>query len=409
MIAPRRSNGWQPQLRNREVLMVTNAVVPDQLGGLQRYVRELSEAIAKHGVEVTILTKRTSPDLAPKESVGDGVSIQRFATPAREHPLYAALYPAASVGAVARVARRFQGTIHVHFPAQAAGVALTTGRYVHTFHAPIHKELLAEHQGRYALSDALRRPMVSVARAGESLVARRSSETIVLTRYMQRELAQLSQASAERATVIPGGIEADRFSPGAGIATAFALDARPLLFTARRLVPRTGVAELVRAMPRVLARIPDARLAVAGDGPLRAAITELVQELGLRGSVEMLGRVSDDDLISWYRAATLFVLPTQELEGFGTATIEALSCGTPTLGTPVGGTPEILAPIDRRLLARSACADDLADGIIELLETPDLLATLSRQVRKRVVPDMTWSAVAERHLEVYERARLHAV
>src|SRR5205823_3470338 len=88
------------------LLMVTNAVAPDQLGGLQRYVRELSAALVSDGTDVTILTKRSSPELPPSEIGTDGVRIVRFETPARSHPWYAAGYPLLSLRAVARAVRR---------------------------------------------------------------------------------------------------------------------------------------------------------------------------------------------------------------------------------------------------------------------------------------------------------------
>ena len=69
-------------------------------------------------------------------------------------------------------------------------------------------------------------------------------------------------------------------------------------------------------------------------------------QLGLDKHVTFLGFVPDADLPRYYQAADVFVLPTRELEGFGLVTAEALACGTPVLGTPVGATPELLEPLD---------------------------------------------------------------
>jgi glycosyltransferase involved in cell wall biosynthesis len=386
-----------------DILMVTNAVMPDQLGGLQRYVRELAGALTARGRRVTVIAKRVSEDLQPDERTADGVRILRFDVPARRHPLYAALYPITSLRRVAAAVREHGGIVHVHYPAQGAAPALMARSYVHTFHAPVHKEILPERQDRYRLPRALNSAAVASARAWERIVASRAKETIVLTRYMREQLAALSPDAARRAHVIPGGLDGERFRPGPGIEHWLTSDADPLLFTARRLVPRTGVEHLVRAMSHVVRALPGARLAVAGDGPLRGEISELIAALGLSGLVVMLGRVSEEDLIRWYRSATLFVLPTQELEGFGISTIEALACGTPTLGTAVGGTPEILSDIDSRLLARSASPEDLA-GAIGRACKPGVIDEVSALARAHVVPSMTWPRVVDRHLDVYERA-----
>ena len=73
-------------------------------------------------------------------------------------------------------------------------------------------------------------------------------------------------------------------------------------------------------------------------------------------------------LREWYRAADLFVLPPAPHEGFGMATLEALASGTPVVAAPVGANPELLAPLDPRLLARSAGPDDLAAAITGALD-----------------------------------------
>jgi glycosyltransferase involved in cell wall biosynthesis len=384
--------------------MVTNAVLPDQLGGLQRYVRELGAALTATGSRVTILTKRAFPELPREEYGHDGVRIRRFDIPDRSDPLYAAQYPLASFRAVGNAVRRHRGIVHVHYPAQGAAAALMGRHYVHTFHAPVYKELLPEHQGRYRLPGCVQAPAIAAARAGEAVIASRAAATIVLTKYMRNELSLLSSRAAARAEIIAGGLDSGRFGPGPGIEHPFRQDAEPLLFTSRRFVPRTGVAELVRAMPYVLEHLPQARLAIAGDGPLRDHISGLIAELRLADRVRLLGRVSEEDLLGWYRAASLFVLPTQELEGFGISTIEALACGTPAVGTPVGATPEVLAPIDPRLLSMSSSHRDLAEAVVGLCTTPGLLTELGARVREHVVPNMTWPTVADRHLAVYERA-----
>src|SRR5207249_11624167 len=65
-----------------------------------------------------------------------------------------------------------------------------------------------------------------------------------------------------------------------------------------------------------------------------------------------LGFIPDETLPSYYHAADVFVLPTRELEGFGLVTVEALACGTPVLGTPVGATPEVLSGLEDRKSTR---------------------------------------------------------
>jgi glycosyltransferase involved in cell wall biosynthesis len=381
--------------------MVTNAVAPDQLGGLQRYVRELAGAVAKRDVPVTIVAKAAHRDTPAEETLDDGVRLRRFAVPGRSAAAYALAYPIASFRAVWRALGAERGLIHVHYPLQGVPVACGARGYVHTFHAPIYRELLPERS--YRLPQSLEQTLVATTRAAEALVARRASATIMLSEFMRGELSLIASESARGATLIPAGLDTDFFSPGPPIADPLAAADGPLLFTARRLVPRTGVRELVQAMPEVVSRIPGTRLVIAGDGPLRSEVQQLIEQRSLAGNVFLLGRVSDEQLRGWYRAASLFVLPTQELEGFGLSTVEALACGTPAVGTPAGSTPEVLGSLDGRLVAQGVTPDQLASTVVDVLGNDQLMALVRERARGHVVPAMSWSAIAERHLEIYER------
>ena len=109
-------------------------------------------------------------------------------------------------------------------------------------------------------------------------------------------------------------------------------------------------------------------LKIAGKGPLRAELERAIVELDLQDCVELLGFVSEDDLVRCYQAADVTILPTQALEGFGTIISESLACGTPAIVTPVGGMPEAVAPLAEGLITRSASPDDLAERMIALID-----------------------------------------
>ena len=105
------------------------------------------------------------------------------------------------------------------------------------------------------------------------------------------------------------------------------------------------------------------RLIIIGRGELLSALELQRDQLNLQDSVQFIGRVSDTELRDWYCAADVFVLPTVAYEGFGMVTAEALACGTPVVGTPVGATHEILAPLNQDLLATEANASSLVSAI----------------------------------------------
>jgi glycosyltransferase involved in cell wall biosynthesis len=135
-----------------------------------------------------------------------------------------------------------------------------------------------------------------------------------------------------------------------------------LLLTVRDLEPRMGLDALIQALALIRKDLA-VRLVIGGKGRLRAELEALVSTLGLRDIVGFAGLIPEADLPNYYAAADCFVLPTRELEGFGLVTVEALACGTPVLGTPVGATPELLSPLAPELLTDDASPEALARGI----------------------------------------------
>ena len=233
--------------------MLTNAVAPDKLGGLERIVRELASELVQRGSRVTVLAKRVNEADPPSEIGEDGVIVERYRLANRSSRLFAPTYPLHTARAVRSSVRRADAAVlHAHFPVPAVPLALTRKPYLYSFHAPVYRELLLERHTRYPLARPLQPVAVEGLRRAERLVVRRAARIIVLSEYARSELHLLDPRAAERATLIAGGIDTDRFNPGPGRRDAWSAEAEPLIFTARRLTPRTGVLELLSAMPTIL-------------------------------------------------------------------------------------------------------------------------------------------------------------
>lgn len=386
------------------VLLISNAITPDRAGGLERYVRQLGTALSARGADVMILARRVDPGDPERTVDPDGVEIRRFSTPPRSNPLYALGYPLASARAVLETvsSETPKRVVHGHYPLQALPLALRGGRYLYTFHAPAHREIAPERQGAYALPGPAEQAAVALMRRGESRIVCKAAKVVVLSEFMRSQAAALG-ARADAISLLPGGLDGERFSPGPPIQHPSARGAGPLLFTARRLVPRTGVLELVEAFAAIAARVPDARLAIAGRGALEQQLRARIRALGLEQRVLVLGWISDEELVGWYRAADLVVMPTQQLEGFGLTSAEALACGTPVLATPVGANPELLRRLDGSLITRDASPAAIAETALDLLDDRTRLNELAGRARASVWPALSWSNVADGYLELYER------
>jgi glycosyltransferase involved in cell wall biosynthesis len=116
----------------------------------------------------------------------------------------------------------------------------------------------------------------------------------------------------------------------------------PIFFTVRRLMPRMGIDNLIRAVHLLAGDGIDCRLVIGGSGPEKDTLLKLIQQLQVENRVVMVGNISEEELPLFFQAADCFVLPTKALECFGLIILEAYACGTPVIGTPVGSIPEVM-------------------------------------------------------------------
>ena len=96
-----------------------------------------------------------------------------------------------------------------------------------------------------------------------------------------------------------------------------------------------------------------------------------------------------------YQAADVTILPTQSLEGFGTIITESLACEMPVIVTPIGGMPEVVAPLGAGLIAHSARPEDIAERICAVLDG-NLTLPDAESCRRYAVDAFAWQGVAQR-------------
>ena len=283
-----------------------------------------------------------------------------------------------------------------HFALYGLALLRAARRYplvVH-FHGPWAAE--SRDEGRGWLSTRIRS-------AVERRVYQRAERCIVLSRAFARLLEYDYGVSPERITVIPGGVEATRFSaqlPKGATREALGWHATaPTVLTVRRLVRRTGVDRLIAAVPSLRARVPNVRVMVAGTGPDREALEQQVRALGVQDTVRFLGFVPEEQLPLVYRAADLSVAPSISLEGFGLIVPESLASGTPVMVTPVGGLPESVEGLSVALVLSDSSAQAIADGLAEAL-TGERVLPDAAQCAAFARARYDWSVVARRLAEV---------
>lgn len=205
--------------------------------------------------------------------------------------------------------------------------------------------------------------------------------------------------TGRRPHLLPPGVWTEEFNAR----TAAPSGPTRLLFNAFAGDQRKRLDVLLRAMPLVLAELPDARLALGGGGDVAAVLAGL--DPALREAVEPiiddLGAGSLADVPARFRAATVSVLPSVH-EAFGLVLVESLACGTPVVCTSSGGMAEIVS----EQVGRVAAPDDpvdLAAKVIEAVELAALPGTSAACTAHAKTWD--WDVVGPRHESVYAVAR----
>ncbi len=164
-----------------------------------------------------------------------------------------------------------------------------------------------------------------------------------------------------------------------------------------RLAPEKGADLLVRAWPDVLAQIPGARLVLIGDGPERPRLEALIGDLGLNGSVTLVGSMADPS--AELRRANLFVLPSLE-EGMSIALLEAMALGMPIVASAIPGNRALIDSGTHGRLAPPGDPPSLAAAMIAQHHDPTAPAQAAA-ARVRVEVDFSITAVALRHLILF--------
>ena len=240
----------------------------------------------------------------------------------------------------------------------------------------------------------------------EKSVYRRSQQFIVLSQTFRDILHQEYQVPLDKINIVPGGVDIDRFNIDLSVTearTKLGWDRdRPTIFCIRRLAKRMGLDNLVTAIAEVKNVYPDIMLYLAGKGELKELLEAQIADLKLENNIKLVGYVADEDLPICYRAADFSVVPTVALEGFGLIVVESLAAGTPVLGTPVGGIPEILRPFDEDLVFAGYQPQQLAQGIIDVLSGDRTLPS-SEACLEYVTNNYSWQKIAREIELVYQK------
>ncbi|WP_329180700.1 glycosyltransferase family 4 protein [Streptomyces sp. NBC_01477] len=349
----------------------------DVPGGVQFHIRDLAEHLIALGHHVSVLAPADDETPLPPYVVSAGRAV-----------------PVPYNGSVARLNFGFLSAarvrrwlhdgafdvVHIHEPTSPSLGLLACwaaqGPIVATFHTsnPRSRAMIAAYP---ILQPAL-----------EKIRAR-----IAVSEYARRTLVEHLGGDA---VVIPNGVDVGFF---ARAEPRKEWQGDTIGFMGRIDEPRKGLPVLMRALPAILAERPRTRLLVAGRGDAEEAVASLPEPM--RGRVEFLGMVSDEDKARLLRSVDLYVAPNTGGESFGIILVEAMSAGAPVLASDLDAFAQVLAQGEAGELFANEDAGALATAALRLLADPERRTALSDRGRAHV-RRFDWSSVGADILSVYE-------
>ncbi len=389
------------------VVLLAEVSAVSVIGGAERVLQEQALGLRRRGHDVRLVVRAPAGDERPMAMLGD-MPEYRYPVSRTNEWAFVVRSLAGSVGAFDRAAAPGDtagapSVAVVHQSMAGFGPIMRRRRamngWVYICHSLAHEEFKSRtvpgatwvERIRWRLNERMRYRV-------EHLVMRRCAGIVVLSEFMKTRVRQVHGIRESRIHVIPGAVDVQHFAPAddrGAVRSALGLPReRTILFTVRNLVPRMGLDKLIRAAADVRDAHKDVLLLIGGDGRLRGELQRQIDEANVQEAVRLIGFVGEDDLPRYYQAADLVLMPTHELEGFGLVTVEALACGTPVVGTPVGAIPEILTRIDPRLLAEGSEAEDLSAAIdrtlIRFRQEPQARARTAARAREVVLAEYRW-------------------
>src|SRR5260370_27222855 len=366
-------------MTNRLNVIQVGKYYPPHVGGIETHLQALCEGLkTSHDVQVFVAHDRRRD----QDEIADGVAVHRLGIQFK------------IAGAPVchtmpwKIRRARADIVHLHLPNPAGVLAILASGYRGPLLATWHSDVIRQRRLAKMFEPIQRRFLANC----DALIA--TSPNYVET---STDLHRLRK----RTVVIPYGIAVEQFCdpPAARVAAIRRGRSTPLILAVGRVVYYKGFEYLIRAMTRI-----DATLLIVGDGPTRHSLERAARELGVASRIEFLGEMQPRDIVPYYHAADLFVLPSiARSEAFGIVQLEAMACGKPVVNTNLAsGVP--FASLDgvTGITVEPANTDALVSAINRLLADAQLRSEYGEAARRRVQQEFTIDAMVQRTRDLYE-------
>jgi len=352
------------------------------VGGSERHLLTLLPALRERGVEASFLGLDVAGSDAPR-------FYRELDAPALHVPCGADVSPRMARDVVRAVRAARPDLLHAHL-----------------VHADVYGAMASTLTGVPLVSTRHNddRYLLGPFRHVDRLFARRARRVIAISDAVRRFLVAAGHPAEKIETVHYGLDQPSRAPSEVTPAAAGVPPHAPLVLAIGRLTEQKDHPTLLRAFGIAKERSPDAVLAILGIGPLERETRALAAELGLEDALFMPGRVETRD---WLERASVFA-HSSRWEGFGIVLLEAMLAGLPVVATRVSAVPEVVADGETGLLVEPGDFQGLATALDSLLSDPARARAMGEAGRARALERFSVARMAERTVEVYERASSNA-
>jgi glycosyltransferase involved in cell wall biosynthesis len=237
----------------------------------------------------------------------------------------------------------------------------------------------------------------------ERLAARLSDRIVTLTDREAEEHLERRIGRPEQFVTIPSGVDTDELRSNASSRDKACDELglprlAPIVMGIGRFTPIKGFDLLVRSLPLIAREKDDVRLVLVGDGPEKAVLEELATRLGVRERMIIAG--ARERVETYLAAADVLVAPSRN-EGMGRSLVEAMALGVPTVGTTVGGIPNVVQDGENGFLVPPDQPQAISEAVLRLLIDGELSKRFSRAARMRA-ERFSLRVMEERLLALYQ-------
>ena len=368
--------------------------------GLTIYTERLARALVERGHHVTVLTSRFDPSL-PAEEFQDGVQIIRPWVMFRVSK--GVIMPSMPIWAW-KIIRQVD-IVNSHVPQPDAAVMTTISRI-------LRKPSVLTYHCDLQLPEGIIHYLANQGSHFANFVSARYADAIVTNTLDYAENSPFLSNYMGKVHAIPPPIELNEIDPT--VLAAFReknaiQEGQRIIGMASRLATEKGVEFLVKALPQVLEKYPNARVLFAGqyqdvlgEDTYSQKLAPLIEELGDHWT--FLGVLPSKEFSAFFHEAEVTVLPSiNSTESFGMVQVESMTCGTPVISTDLPGVrqPVKMTGMGRTVPPRNAPA--LSQALIEILDHPNGYAGDPQAVKTRFSP----SAIAEQYETLFNQLLQH--